>query len=233
MCALPAAAQRFVVASEAWEPFFIEQDGDFTGIGVDILREVLARTGDSFVIKSMPLRRGNTLLKSGAVDIILLDSPSWSDPEFAGSYLFSDPVLVVGEYAYTLSSYQPAATTADALAGKVVSLRTGYRYPAFERYFDDGSVTRHEVDSDEVLLRLLVTGRADAIFMDSVAFEYTARKHQIDVSAVQRGLELSQAPVAIKLAVAHQAALERINAALADIRQDGTLEQILSRYRLE
>ncbi|WCE31564.1 substrate-binding periplasmic protein [Vibrio sp. SCSIO 43137] len=232
---LPATGQAkvFVATSDIWAPFFMEQKGHYSGIGVDILREVFKRTGDQLTIKALPMRRAEWLFEENSVDLIVMDSPSWNDPGKADTYLFSDTILSVREHIYFSRTEVIQVSQPEDMAQKVIGTRKGYRFPLFSEAFSSGLVTRHEADSDLLLLKLLIANRTDAIFMDSVAFAYATRTFNINRDLFVRGMELSHADLGIKLTAANSAALPRINKAIAEMKLDGTIARICNQYLSE
>lgn len=232
---LPATGQAkvFVATSDIWAPFFMEQKGHYSGIGVDILREIFKRTGDKLIIKAFPMRRAEWLFEENSVDLIVMDSPSWNDPAKAETYRFSDTIFYVREHIYFSREKVIEVNQPEDLSKKTVGTRKGYRFPAFSDVFESGVVGRHEAGSDFLLLKLLMANRTDAIFMDSVAFAYTTRTHNINRELFIRGMELSNAELGIKFTVANSAALPRVNKAIAEMKLDGTIARICDHYLSE
>ena len=223
-------AEHFMVTSDIWEPFFTEKDGKHYGIGVDILTEVFARTGDTYTIQTFPLRRAEWLFNNGEVDLMVIDSPLWNDPNNAHRYVFSDMFMHVQEYVYLNKKRELSCDSPEDLAGKIAGIRDGYRYPVFDKFFDEGVVAKYEADSDIRLINLLLINRIDAFFMDSVAFSYATKIHNVDQTLFSQEMVLSDTELGIKFTKENASVLPRINKAIAEMKKDGSIEQIISRY---
>lgn len=229
-CSFAVNAQHFTVTSDIWEPFFMEKDGKHSGIGIEILEEIFAITGDTFSVVTLPMRRAERLINDGEVDLIVIDSPQWSDPKKAHSYVFSEPLMQIREHIYFHKDRVIDVQKPHDLAGKLVSIRNGYRYPLFDVAFEEKLLLKHEVDSDLVLLKLLLSQRTDAIFMDSVAYDYTLSNNNFNPSLIVRGMELSHTDLGIKFAINKEHVLPRINQAIKNLKANGTIKRIYEHY---
>lgn len=228
--ALPVRAEHLRAVSDNWPPFFMTADGQVTGIGQEILGEIARRTGDSIEMQQLPNKRAMRLLNDGEVDMVVIDSPLWNDPESLKKLVFSAELMSVQEYAYFLRDHYVDARRPADLAGKTVNILRGYSYPAFDQAFHDGSVRKFEVYNELSLLETLAKGRTDAIFMDSVAFDYNTSKYGLDRSQFRRGMQLSDAPLAIKIRPGKADLLPRFNQAIAAMKADGSITRIIEKY---
>ena len=208
----------------------MQTDGQLSGIGHDILTEIARRTGDSIKMQKLPNRRALKLFDEGKVDLIVIDSPLWNDPKNMSGMLFSDDLMMVSEYIYFLrDNYIEVKTPAD-LAGKTVNILHGYSYPAFDAAFSNGTVQKYEVYNERSLLEMLMKKRASAIFMDSIAFHYNVQKFKYDPTLFRSSLQLSNAPLGIKVRRARADILPRFNQAIAEMKADGSIDKIVQKY---
>ena len=217
-------------ASDNWPPFFMEADGTISGIGYEILTEVARRTGDTINISRLPNKRALKFFDEGKIDIIVIDAALWNDPKNIPGMLFSDNLMSVNEYIYFRhDNFIDVKSSAD-LAGKTVSILNGYAYPSFDAAFDSGLVKKVEVYREQSLLEILVRKRVDAIFMDSVAFDYNTGRFGYDQALFKRGIQLSDAPLGIKVRRDKADILPRFNNAIAAMKADGTIGKIVKKY---
>jgi polar amino acid transport system substrate-binding protein len=116
------------------------------------------------------------------------------------------------------------------LAGKTVGILNGYSYPVFEEAFSTGQVNKVEAYREQSLLQMLMHKRVNAIFMDSVAFDYNTQQFGFDQALFKHGIELSDAPLGIKVRRSRADILPRFNKAIAQMKADGTISKIVKQY---
>jgi len=227
---LTVHSEDLKAASDIWSPFFMVSNNQYTGIGVDILTEVIRRTGDTVSFQYLPIKRSQVMLDRNEIDIIVLDSPLWNTPEIAKNMLFSNNVMSIQEHIYFLKeSYIEVDSPAD-LYGKDVNILREYYYPVFEHAFNQGLVKKNEINIEANLLKTLIAKRCDAIFMDSVAFHYTISQLGYDKKKFKRGLQLSDTILAITISQNKSHILPRFNKAIDDMKRDGTIDKIIKKY---
>ncbi len=222
--------ENFKVGADIWSPFFMVENNQFTGIGLEILTEVVRRTGDTVTIKHLPTKRSIFMFDEKEIDMMLIDSPLWNDPEKAEGMVFSNEVMSLQEHIYFLKENYIEVEKPTDLSGKTMYVMSGYYYPVFEDAFKRGIVKKYEVDSESRLIKLLVYKRADAIFMDSIAFQYTISKLGYDKTLVKKGFQLSNTTLGIKIRRDKAHILPRFNKAIAEMKRDGTIDLIIKKY---
>jgi ABC-type amino acid transport substrate-binding protein len=229
----PATAfcETFNAGSDTWAPFFMVSNNQFSGIGVDILTEIALRTGDDLDLQHLPNVRALSMFDNKEIDMIAIDSPLWNDPEKLKDVVFSDELMSVKEYIYFLKDEFIEVESPDDLRGKVVNIFLGYSYPIFEQAFNQGIVHKDEISSELSLIRMLVAKRCTAIFMDSIAFEYNTAQLGYAKEMFKRGMQLSDAELKIKIRREKASILPRINKAIAEMKVDGSIDNITKKYR--
>lgn len=225
-----AQGETLTAASDNWPPFFMQTDGQLSGIGHDILTEIARRTGDRIKMQKLPNKRALKLFDEGKIDLIVIDSPLWNDPQNIPGMLFTDELMAVSEYIYFLRDSHVEVKTPADLAGKTVTILRGYSYPSFDAAFASGTVQKYEVYNEQSLLEMLIKKRASAIFMDSIAFHYNVQKLKHDPNLFKSGLQLSNAPLGVKVRRARADILPRFNQAIAAMKADGSINKIVQKY---
>lgn len=225
-----AQGETLTAASDHWPPFFMEENGQLSGIGHDILREIARRTGDNISMRKLPNKRALKMFNEGQLDLIVIDSPLWSDPKSTPGMLFSDELMSVSEYIYFLRDDYIEVKNPSDLAGKTVSILHDYSYPVFDTAFSRGTVQKYQVYNEQSLLEMLMKKRTRAIFMDSIAFHYNVQKFKHDLTLFRSGLQLSNAPLGVKVRAAKADILPRFNKAIAEMKADGSIDLIVQKY---
>lgn len=222
--------ESFRAATDVWTPFIMYSDNQFSGIGYDILIEVVRRSGDTVSVQYVPNKRAQNMFDRGEIDISVIDSLLWNDPAKADTFVFTDDIMSVQEYVYLLDEDAIDIDSPDDLKGKTVCIINGYYYPLFEEAFNNGDVSYIEVGSEESLVGMLLLKRVDAIFMDSIAFSLIINELGYDPDLFFRSLQLSETSLGIKIRREKSHILPRFNAAIASMAKDGTMDRIINRY---
>jgi len=223
-------AENFKAATAEWHPYAMQTENGISGIAVDILKEVMRRTGDTVAIKLYPATRLNKYFDTNRLDINFADSVLWNEAIKNPHFVFTDSYLFVKEYIYfQKDNYIEVNKPAD-LKGKIVGVTRGYYYAMFEDAFNKGIVEKDEVNTNENLLEKLKTGRNHAILMDNVLFNYLLFKLNCDRSLFKRGTEITNAPLGLKIRIEKKHVLPRLNKAIAEMKKQGIIKEIVKKY---
>jgi len=217
-------------ATSEWKPYAIRTDNGFKGIAVDILHEIAKRTGDNITINLYPAPRLNKYFDSSKIDINFADSLYWNKITAPPTYIFTDSYLFVKEFVYWRSADNFAIATLKDLYGKTVGITRGYYYSMVEDAFESSLVKKESANSDEILFKKLIRGRNKLIFMDELSFNFLSRKFKYDKQEFKRGLQLTYAPLGIKVRIEKQHLIKRLNNTIDEMRDDDTIRKIVSKY---
>lgn len=227
---LTVHCEHFKAASDIWSPFFLVSNSQFSGIGPDILTEITRRTGDSISFQRFPNKRTIIMFNEKKIDMMVLDSPLWNDPNNSKSMVFSNEVMSVQEYVYFLKDNYIEVKKPVDFRGKTVNILRGYVYPVFQNAFKRGIVNKNEISYESNLIKTLMAKRCSAIFMDSVAFRYIISQLGYDKKLFKRGLQLSDTKLGFKIRREKAHILPRFNKAIAAMKKDGTIKRIIKKY---
>ena len=204
---------QIVVGSDTYPPYiYLNNDGVPAGIDVEIATEAFRRMGYSTRFEPIDWEQKTTLVESGAID-------------WAGPYMVSRQVVAVNDD----SSIQSLSD----LAGKSIAVQSTGKP---EELFLSGSDPRlpqgvdvFSIEDRSVQYALLGCGYVDAI----ASHETTILQYMKDNSVAFR--ILSEPLLVTGLGVAFAANDSRgldsqLNDTFAQLREDGTLEQIVGKY---
>ena len=224
-----AALPELTVGSDSYPPFvYLSNDSTPTGIDVDIATEAFARMGYALQIEIIDWEQKTNLVESGAIDCI------WGCFSMDGreeAYRWAGPYMV---------SRQVAAVDADSsirslsdLADKTVAVQSTGKP---EEIFLSGSDPRIpqtvevlSIENRSVQYALLSCGYVDAI----AAHETGILQYMKDNSVEFRILEEPLLVTGLGAAFAKNDTRgldSQLTDTLAQMRADGTLEQIVGRY---
>lgn len=228
MLSLPAAAAPrelvFIAPTNHTMPLAQFQDGKLVaGIVKDLGEAIARRVGRTARFVETPSKRVSQALAQGRADGICYVLPNWIEGELDWSRAILPNSAVVAAH--------PAAPVIHALselAGKPVGTVIGYRYAPLEAVLGAGFM-RDDAPSMEHNLRKLAAGRRQYAIVEMASLEYLRRTDK----SLHLRVDLEFISFKARCAFSRRAQvpfaeLDRAIGALAD---DGSVEDILARYR--
>ena len=228
---MPAAMAELLRAGTAsnWPPYTMDTVQGPAGITIDIFRAILQRSGDTASIGLFPPPKLDALLNDGMLDVNIADAPAWNMlPE--DEYVFSDSYLDIHEYLYSLNVNAVNAEAPEDFTDKTLAMIEGYHYRAFNPFFEDGQIAVLKVPHNYGLLQALNQQDADAAFFDSRLFDYLLACSGDSEDNYYRGMALKPEGLRLKIHRSKAELLPRLNAAIAALKQDGTIDEIVTRH---
>ncbi len=224
-------AELLEAATAHWSPYAMQvEQRQLQGISVEILQEIIKRSNNEVMMQLHPTERLNQLFDDKQIDINFADSPVWNQQSKDPQYVFSESYTTVFEYIYFLEENYKEVNAPDDLSEKFVGVTRGYYYEDYEDFFNTGKIKKHEAYSNSNLIALLDKNRVDAAFFDDVLFNYLLKTEHFAKCKFKRGKRLSTAPLGLKLIIEKQYLLQGINNAIAEMKADGTIKDIVDKY---
>lgn len=222
-----------------FDPFeFLDDDGNPVGIDIEIAAAIAEKLGVTLKITDMAFESVVGSVGSGAHDLaaagLTVDEERKQSVDFSMSYFNSNQV-VIAKSDDAILELTEVDDVESALAGKKIGVQngtTGYKYASGDSDDYDG-VT----DSDKVLgfasgalaVAALLNGQVDYVVIDAVpASKLVAANEGIAASSVV----LTGEEYALAVKKGNSDLLEKVNAALQELIDDGTLEAIFNKYDL-
>jgi polar amino acid transport system substrate-binding protein len=238
---LGAAAQpsacELSMALEQWPPYvYSNASGAVTGLDWELLQAIFKQAGCKLKLQpELPTARRQHLFEQGQLDLLLAASDT---PErrrharFSLAYRFEN----VGVFTRTslLERYRHVNSLDILLNEKLALLapKVGWYGPAYARVQPSLLVSGKlsPFISFQQGVRMLDAGRADLILGDRAALRHAARVQGVAISPLP--LVVLRAPVHLMLNkdTTTQQDLDRINAAISLLENQGVLAKIRSRY---
>ena len=220
---------KLLIGSDTYPPYvYMDNNGDITGLDVEIAREALRRMGYQAQFISINWERKKELVNKGDIDCIwgcFSMNGREDDYQWAGPYMVSREVVAVNEH----SDIQ----TLSDLAGRSVAVQATTKP---EEIF----LVRPTDDIPEVGVVLSLEDRSvqyatlDSGYVDAIAaHEETIEQYMEDYGANFRFLEPPLLVSGIGVAFSNddpRGLADELTKTLAEMRQDGTLFAIVSRY---
>jgi ABC-type amino acid transport substrate-binding protein len=208
-----------------YEPFGVIQDGQVTGMLVELVGLLLHDLGLAHRFDAMPLADTEPALAEGRVDALAYKGIT---PARLASIDFSDPIMISGGATFTRPGLLPSADLRQFDGMRVVTTRHGplWRHLQTEHPALQLLPAEHYQQALEMVLR----GEADLAALNMHAGRAIAQR----LFPGQLGLpQLPYMPLRTGFALrrgAHPELLLRFNAALAAARADGRWQAVHDRW---
>ena len=218
-----AKADKLVMATNASFPPYEYKEGDaFAGIDVEIAGEIAKKIGLELEIVDTEFGSIIGGVQSGKFDMgmagMTVTDERKESVNFSDTYASAKQVIIVKE--------DSAIAGPDDLGDVMIGVQqdtTGHIY-ASDDYGDD-HVTAYKTGNDAV--QALVAGKVSAVIIDNEpAKSYVASNPGLKILDTAYAEE----DYAICVAKDNTELLDKINAALAELTADGTIEQIITKY---
>ena len=212
-----------VATDAAYQPFeYLSRDHVMVGYDIDLFRAIGKRAGFEVEFVNQPFVGALAGLEPGAYDAII--SAMTITEERSKTFLFSDPYYDAGQVVAIQDGTTDISSFAD-LPGRKIGVQRGTTGAMKAKEAAGAKVT--EYDTIDLAFIALGNGTVDAVIND----EPTSRA----ISAVRGGFRLvgdtlteEQYGIAMRKDATELAA--KINAALAELRADGTLTQLQTKW---
>lgn len=215
-----------VMATNAeFPPYEYYEGGEIVGIDAEIAQAIAEALGMELVIEDMAFDSIITAVQTGKADIGLagmtVTEERLENINFSDSYATGKQVIIVAEGSDIASP--------DDLEGKTIGVQTsttGDLYITWD-YVDEGlaQIERYNKGMDAVMA--LVQGKIDAVVIDNEPAKVFVEQNE--------GLKILETEYVIEeyaaaIAKENTELLEKVNAALAELKASGKLQEIVDKY---
>ncbi|GAA0787789.1 transporter substrate-binding domain-containing protein [Roseibium denhamense] len=232
---LPAAAADVtLVQDEAYPPFMTKEDNEAAGILADIIKEAGMRMTPSaaFALDTVPWSRAVKLVEGDRAHGLVGTYYKPESRPWIGTY--SEPLLTeqVGIYCAP-GKAQPDWTYPDDYKGLTFGNNSGFQSPgpAFFELVEAGDIKLEEAQTTEQNLRKVSSGRVDCYVQERLTTEIALNEHGIgNVEFIATASEEKSFIGYRKTWTGPEAEafIKAMDAAIVSMREDGTIDQIVS-----
>ena len=227
----PTEKETLVIGSDIYSPYFyLDDNGDFAGIDVEIAREACRRLGVTPEFRQISWQNKDAYLNDGAVDCLwgsFSMNGREADYAWAGPYMYSRQVVVV-------KASSDIRTLKD-LNGKYIAVQNASKPD--ELFSNDAvsGVSVKKVYSFDAMSNALAALKKE--YVDACAGHETACLDYINtISGEYRILDetllISELGVAFNRERGTKRA-DQLTSVLTEMKNDGTIRGILERYELD
>ena len=227
---LPAKARDVSMVTSNWGPFFAEDIED-NGFYTALVRAAFATAGHNANIQFYPWKRALALVENGQMDLVM---GAYFSEDRNKAYLFSDPVYN-DEIAFLAKNEFDRDTYKNLrdLAGLTNGIGRGWFYSdEFEKadYFTKEEAT-NQVDN----LRKLLFGRINLFAASKAVIQHEIQMHGETMRGKFKFLDPPLRESQLHLMISRNIPdgpqlVDDFNRGLAEIRANGTYEDILKRF---
>lgn len=224
-----------LAAKEHFKPFSWLEDGQVTGIDIDISRELCHRAEVDCDIFLAPWKRIVTLVAAGELDGAI---GAFKSPDREGfAYYLDRPLHYTRQYVYVNKDKVFEYNSIEDLYGRVVANNRGFRVSAeFDQAILDKKFFHEESDNNDISLLRLANGRVDAVVGSQLQMLVAIRRLGIQDRIIELPTRIiPPRPSYLILSKekandATQEIITRLNASLEEMYADGTVEAMTKKY---
>ena len=225
-----ASGKKWVIASDTvFKPFeYTDASGKFVGIDVDIVEAIAADQGFDYEIKSLGWDAAIAACQAGQADGMIAGA-SITEERKANGWLFSD-----GYYTATQSMTVAAdsdITGFDGLKGKDVAVKTGTQGAAYaETLKDEYGFNLVYFEDSPTMYQAVLGGQCVACFEDTPIMQATIKDNGLALKCLEDTANAGGDYGFAIFNADNQELLDMFNKGLANIKANGTYDQILAKY---
>ena len=209
---------------------FTDENGEVAGIDAEIAAAVAEKLGMELDITDMAFESLIPALQAGTIDIVLagmtVDPERADQVNFTDSYATGVQVVIVPENSDIAPVEQEDGSLAVDLTGKTIGVQTG---TTGDLYCTDdyGQENVKQFDNGPLAVAALVNGQIDCVGIDQEpAKNYVAANEGLKILDTAYANE----DYAAAISKDNTELLEQVNAAMQELKDDGTLQSIIDKY---
>ena len=217
-----AAGGTLVMATNAEFPPYEYREGDeIVGIDVDMARAVAEKLGMTLEVEDMAFDSILVAVQSGKADMgvagMTVTEDRLENCNFSDTYAEAAQVIIVKEDSEIASP--------DDLTGKTVGVQLGTTGDIYAEDIEDSTVERYNKGFEAV--QSLLQDKIDAVIIDREPAKVFVSQNE--------GLKIldeafTEEEYAIAMAKDNDELLEKVNGALAELKESGELQEIIDKY---
>lgn len=227
------SVDAYIIATDtAFSPFeFPDESGSYTGIDVDLLAAVAADQGFAYELNPVGFDAALQSVQSGVADAVIAGMSITEERRL--TYDFSDPYFEANVCAAAPAGGE--VTSLDDLRSKTVAVKTGTQSMAWaESIMEEYGFECTEFATSDIMYQDVLYGNTACCFEDTPVMNYaikTSENITLEVIAVSDEQSDFTKPYGFAVLKDQNAELlSMFNAGLANIKANGTYDEILAKY---
>jgi polar amino acid transport system substrate-binding protein len=225
-----ASGGIIIAVDDGNPPFMYEKDNQAVGLYPLLLREIFKQMGVPVTVKAYPWKRALEISARGEAGV----GGIYKNEKRLLIYDYSAPLYSEKLLIYVKGDGRFEFTGVNDLKGKTVGVLAGWSYgDAFDQARAQGLFKVEEVSDDAANFEKLLAGRIDCV----VAIELTGqliiteKKYAGQIEALPAPMTINDTYLVFAKSAQQTALLEKFNAALESMKQDGAYETLIKSLR--
>ncbi|MGF0112629.1 ABC transporter substrate-binding protein/permease [Streptococcus sp. SGI.013] len=216
-----------IVSDTAYAPFeFKDSDQVYKGIDVDIIKKVAELQGWDYDMTFPGFDAAVNAVQAGQADALMAGTTVTEARKKV--FTFSDTYYDTAVVIYTRSDNK--ISSYEELKGKVVGVKNGTAAQSFlEENKDKYGYTLKTFDTSDLMNNSLDSGSIDAAMDDEPVVQYTIKQGKAYAINMD-GEKVGSFAFAVKKGSKYEYLVDEFNEALSQMKEDGTLEEIISQW---
>ena len=221
---------KFNIYDEGYPPYMIEQEnGDYSGIMVDVLRQIAQLEGHQIQVIKLPRKRMVKMTLMGEADVSVTAIEWIKDPQ---KLTFTDPVIESRDVLFSLRKKPLLFNELKDIYGSTLAAHFGYVYPFLDEAFAEGNIFRRNALSFESMLKMTLLNQTDAAVINrDVGLWVIKNSPEFRRKFLSTDKAVNVFQLRLMLNKKWQPFVTRFNYHLAMLRKSGELRKIVERYR--
>lgn len=225
-----ASGKTWVIATDTvFKPFeYTDASGNFVGIDVDIVAAIAEDQGFEYELKSLGWDASIAACQAGQADGMIAGA-SITDEREASGWIFSDGYYNATQSIAVLDNSD--ITGFADLAGQTVAVKTGTQGATYaESIVDEYGFSITYFEDSPTMYQAVTGGQAVACFEDTPIMAASIKEGSLNLKIVE-GTENEGSPYGFAIFNAdNQELIDLFNAGLANIKANGTYDEIIAKY---
>lgn len=225
-----ASGKKWVIATDTvFKPFeYTDASGNFVGIDVDIVAAIAEDQGFEYELRSLGWDGAIAACQSGQADGMIAGA-SITDERKESGWMFSDGY-------YTATQTMTVAENSDItgfedLAGKTVAIKIGTQGAAYaESLKDEYGFQTQSFEDSPTMYQAVLGGQCVACFEDTPIMQASIKDGGLALKVLENTANEGGDYGFAIFSENSQELLDMFNAGLANIKANGTYDQILAKY---
>lgn len=225
-----ADGKTWVIATDTvFKPFeYTDAQGNFVGIDVDILKAIAKDQGFRYDLQSLGWDSAIAACQAQQADGMIAGA-SITDERKESGWIFSDGYYNATQSAAVLADSDIAGF--DDLAGKNIAVKTGTQGASYAESLKDtyGFNIAYYEDSP-TMYQAVIGGQADACFEDTPIMAASIKDGQLNLKVLESTENEGSDYGFAVFTEDNRELIDMFNKGLANIKANGTYDEILSKY---
>lgn len=215
-----------VVVNDA-PPYRIIDNENYSGIYIDIIKEVAEEAGIELKFKEMPFKRALESMKSGEADIMLGPNKNSERNEFM--YFIEECPFPREEKAFYVSDENKKIKKYDDLYNKKIEVLRGMAY--FEKFDEDIRLNKVETSDYMNAILKVSKGRSDVVIIPEQQGDFLLKESRIELIKSPYLIEGNLSFVSIsKKSKNFEILKSKLTKGMLIAKKKGTFKKIIKRY---